>query len=161
MLETPPVNRTWSGGFYSVGGSGPKLPAVVFVPSGTVWDGRFANNGWMQELPDTITKLTWDNAALISPKTAKEKGLKQGDMVNVSVDDKSVDIAVLPVPGTADDVVVLPLGYGQNIQRSCVHRCWRERLPATKQQGPLGQFTVECYRRVRHIHLQQRRHILE
>jgi molybdopterin-containing oxidoreductase family iron-sulfur binding subunit len=112
-LETPPVNRTWSGGLYKVGGTGSKLPAVVFVPSGSVWDGRLANNGWMQELPDAITKLTWDNAALLSPKTAEEYGLKQGDMVNVSVGGNSVKIVVLPVPGTADDVVVLPLGYGR------------------------------------------------
>ena len=115
-LETPPVNRNWSGGQYKVGGSGPKLPAVVFVPSGSVWDGQFANNGWLQELPDTITKLTWDNAALISPKTAKEKGLKQGDMVYVRVGGNEVEIAVLPVPGTADDVVVLPLGYGRTFK---------------------------------------------
>ncbi len=113
MLETPPVNRNWSGGITKVAGRGPKLSAVVFVPSGSVWDGQFANNGWMQELPDTITKLTWDNAALISPKTAEEKGLKQGDLIEVIVDGKSIEIAVLPVPGTADDVVVLALGYGR------------------------------------------------
>ena len=116
MLETPPVNRTWSGGIYRVGGRGPKLPAVVFVPSGTVWDGRFANNGWMQELPDTITKLTWDNAALISPKTAAKLGVKQGDLLSVSAGSNTLEIAALPVPGTADDVVVLPLGYGRTFK---------------------------------------------
>ncbi|NJL34367.1 MAG: hypothetical protein HC893_11485, partial [Chloroflexaceae bacterium] len=42
---------------------------VTFRPSPSVWDGRFANNGWLQELPDPLTKLTWDNAALVGPRT--------------------------------------------------------------------------------------------
>ncbi|MEE2912479.1 MAG: TAT-variant-translocated molybdopterin oxidoreductase, partial [Planctomycetota bacterium] len=118
-LETPPVNRTWSGKTYKVGGSDPKLPAVVFVPSGSAWDGQFANNGWMQELPDTITKLTWDNAALISPKTAQKHNVKQGDLLKVVINSdhsNTLEIAALPVPGTADDVVVLPLGYGRTFK---------------------------------------------
>jgi MoCo/4Fe-4S cofactor protein with predicted Tat translocation signal len=109
-LEKPPVNRKAPNGGTVVGGVG---YTACFVPSGTVWDGRHANNGWLQELPDTITKLTWDNAALISPKTAKELGVKQGDMLKVAVGNKSLSIAALPVPGTADDVVILPLGYGR------------------------------------------------
>ncbi len=111
MLEKPPVNRKAPSGGTVVGGVG---YTACFVPSNTTWDGRHANNGWMQELPDTITKLTWDNAALISPKTAKTLGVKQGDVLKVSVGNKSVNIAALPVPGTADDVVILPLGYGRS-----------------------------------------------
>ncbi len=109
-LEKPPVNRKVPSGGTVVGGVG---YTACFVPSGTVWDGRHANNGWMQELPDTITKLTWDNAALISPKTANDLGVKQGDMLKISVGSKSVSIAALPIPGTADDVVILALGYGR------------------------------------------------
>ena len=110
MLEKPPVNRKTPNGGTVVGGVG---YTVCFVPSNSTWDGRHANNGWMQELPDTITKLTWDNAALISPKTADGLGVKQGDMLKVTAGNKSVTIAALPVPGTADDVVILPLGYGR------------------------------------------------
>ena len=103
------ANKAPKGGTV-VGGVG---YTACFVPSGTVWDGRHANNGWLQEMPDSITKLTWDNAGLISPKTAEALGVKQGDMLKVSVGSKSVSIAALPVPGTADDVIMLPLGYGR------------------------------------------------
>ena len=54
-----------------------------FVPDCKVYDGRFANNPWLQELPDPVTKLTWDNAALLSPATAKRLGLERGDVVEL------------------------------------------------------------------------------
>jgi molybdopterin-containing oxidoreductase family iron-sulfur binding subunit len=110
MLDKPPVNKRVPKGGTVVGGVG---YTVCFIPSGTIWDGRHANNGWLQELPDSITKLTWDNAALISPKTAEDLGVKQGDMLKISVGSKHASIAVLPIPGTADDVIMLPLGYGR------------------------------------------------
>ena len=109
-IETPPVNRTTPDFEAPVVGVGTTL---VFAASPTVWDGRFANNGWMQELPDSLTKLTWDNAALLSPATARELGVKLGDMLKIEVAKESVSIAALPVPGTADGVVILPLGYGR------------------------------------------------
>ena len=52
---------------------------IVFVPSPSLHDGRFANDGWLQELPDPLTKLTWDNPALVSPKTAETLGLANGE----------------------------------------------------------------------------------
>ena len=111
-LETPPVNRK----MMSMDDASTPIESgmeVIFVHSASVWDGKFANNGWMQELPDTITKLTWDNAALISLATAEQLGVKQGDMLKVTVGSTSIQIAALPVPGTADDCLVLPLGYGR------------------------------------------------
>ena len=56
---------------------------IVFVPSSALHDGRFANDGWLQELPDPLTKLTWDNPALVSPKTAKSLGLENEDLVRI------------------------------------------------------------------------------
>jgi len=82
----------------------------------SVYDGRYANNAWLQEIPDTITKLTWDNAALLSPKTAKEKGITTGDMVEIKVKgekERRLKIAAFVVPGIAENSIVVPLGYGR------------------------------------------------
>ena len=57
----------------------------VSAPDPTIWDGRFANNGWLQELPKPITKLTWDNAALISPRTAERIGVANHELVELSL----------------------------------------------------------------------------
>jgi molybdopterin-containing oxidoreductase family iron-sulfur binding subunit len=95
----------------------PKAPAsgieVTFVPSSSVWDGRYANNGWMQETPDPMTKLVWGNAALISVATARAKGVEDGDMVALQRDGMKVEAAVLTQPGLADNTVVISLGYGR------------------------------------------------
>ncbi len=86
---------------------------LVFTPSHSVYDGRYANNGWLQELPDPVTKLTWDNAALISPATAKEYSLTNGDIVELKLNGRGLEIPVWIVPGQADRTVVLPFGYGR------------------------------------------------
>ncbi len=86
---------------------------VAFVPSAQLWDGRNTNNGWMQELPDPITKLTWGNAALISSATAKEKGLKDGDVVTLQRGGLKLDVAVMIQPGQADNCATIALGYGR------------------------------------------------
>jgi len=98
----------------------------IFRPDPCVHDGRFANNGWLQELPKPITKLTWDNAALLSPRTASTLGLRQSvawrggehgkiysDVVDIALSNSKVTAATWTVPGQADGVVVLPLGYGR------------------------------------------------
>lgn len=82
----------------------------------SVYDGRYANNAWLQEIPDTITKLTWDNAALLSPKTAKEKGIRSGDFVEIAVkqdSEQKLKAAAFVVPGVAENTVALSLGYGR------------------------------------------------
>ena len=88
---------------------------VVFVPSPWLHDGRFANDGWLQELPDPITKLTWDNPALVSPKTAESLGITSGDVVRVDHAGRSLEIAASILPGMADGVVALTLGYGRQV----------------------------------------------
>jgi MoCo/4Fe-4S cofactor protein with predicted Tat translocation signal len=99
-------------------------PEIVLVRSYAMDDGRYANNGWLQELPDPITKLTWDNAALMSPTFAKRIGVTTGDLVNVSITEKTLDpagnpvkrdlvIAALVSPGHCDTSVTIPLGYGR------------------------------------------------
>ncbi|HUS05265.1 MAG TPA: 4Fe-4S dicluster domain-containing protein, partial [Bryobacteraceae bacterium] len=86
---------------------------IVFRPDASVWDGRFANNGWLQELPKPHTKLTWDNAAHISPVTAQRLGLQNEDLVELSYRGKSVKAPIWIVPGHANDCVVVHLGYGR------------------------------------------------
>jgi molybdopterin-containing oxidoreductase family iron-sulfur binding subunit len=86
---------------------------VVFRPDPTVYDGRFANNTWLQELPKSLTKLTWDNAALIAPQTADRLMLVSGDLVELKQGDTTVTIPVWLAPGHAADTLTLHLGYGR------------------------------------------------
>ena len=86
---------------------------VVFLPSPSLHDGRFANDGWLQELPDPVTKLTWDNPALVSPKTAESLGLANEEMIRVDYAGRSLELPVWILPGMADGVVALTLGYGR------------------------------------------------
>jgi molybdopterin-containing oxidoreductase family iron-sulfur binding subunit len=86
---------------------------IAFASDPKVYDGRFANSVWLQELPHPITKLTWENAAMVSEGTAKALGLEDGDIVEISYRDRHVDAPIMLVPGHADDVVTLPLGYGR------------------------------------------------
>ncbi|WP_257449301.1 TAT-variant-translocated molybdopterin oxidoreductase [Archangium lipolyticum] len=86
---------------------------VNFVPDYKVYDGQFANMSWLQELADPISKMTWDNAAYISPATAKDLDLNPGDVAKLTYGGRSLEVPVWIIPGTADGVVVLPLGYGR------------------------------------------------
>jgi molybdopterin-containing oxidoreductase family iron-sulfur binding subunit len=76
-------------------------------------DGRFANNGWLQEAADPVTKVTWDNAALLGPKTAAALGVATGDLVRLELAGRSLEIVALVAPGQADFSVSVPLGYGR------------------------------------------------
>jgi len=87
---------------------------VVFVPSPSLHDGRFANDGWLQELPDPLTKLTWDNPALVSPRTAETLGVAGEDLVRLESGGRAIELPVWVVPGMADGVVALTLGYGRS-----------------------------------------------
>jgi Fe-S-cluster-containing dehydrogenase component/anaerobic selenocysteine-containing dehydrogenase len=87
---------------------------VLFAPDPAVWDGSYANNAWLQELPRPLTKLTWDNAALIAPATADDLGLVSGDVVNISAPDgQGLSAPIWVLPGQAAHTITLPLGYGR------------------------------------------------
>ncbi len=88
--------------------------ALVFVADPSVHDGRFANNAWLQEVPDPLTKLTWDNAALLAPRTAERFGVRDGDLVRLEVAGRALEVAAYRLPGMAEDTVGLPLGYGRS-----------------------------------------------
>lgn len=98
---------------------------IVFKPDTKIFDGRFANNGWLMELPDPITKITWDNVALMSPATAGGFGVEfprssilrapadEEPMVSITSNGKTVELAIWVVPGHADDSITIYTGYGR------------------------------------------------
>jgi molybdopterin-containing oxidoreductase family iron-sulfur binding subunit len=86
---------------------------VIFCRDSKVDDGRYANNGWMQELPDPVTKMTWDNAVLVSRKTARELGVANGDIVEITLNGRSVKGPIWTQPGMADYSLGLAFGYGR------------------------------------------------
>jgi MoCo/4Fe-4S cofactor protein with predicted Tat translocation signal len=108
---------------------------VIFATDASVYDGRWIDNGWLQEAPDPVSKLTWDNAALIAPKTAKELGIydeiiqlettfasrspddegqnRKSPVISLKVNGKTLEIPVLVSFGQAENTVIIPLGYGQ------------------------------------------------
>ena len=86
---------------------------LVFMPSRQVFDGRFANSGWLQEMPDPITKMVWGNAAFVDPLTAKAIGVSQGQLLKVTAGGGTVKVPVFIQPGNAIGSIGVMLGYGR------------------------------------------------
>ncbi|MBV8921139.1 TAT-variant-translocated molybdopterin oxidoreductase [Bradyrhizobium sp.] len=86
---------------------------IVFRPDPTVWDGQFANVGWLQELPKPLTTVTWSNVIAVSPTLAKRIMAVNGDHVEVTVGERRVSGPLWIMPGQADNTVALYLGYGR------------------------------------------------
>ena len=91
---------------------------VTFARDAKVYDGRFANITWLQELPDPVSKLTWDNAAYIAPAMAQGLGVRSGDLLTVSVGGASLSMAAWVTPGMADRSVRVHLGYGRTAEHA-------------------------------------------
>jgi Fe-S-cluster-containing dehydrogenase component len=87
--------------------------AIGFASDYSTLDGEFANNAWLQELPRPHNKLTWDNAALISPASARELGVATGDVLALRAGSRSLQAPAWILPGQADHIITLPLGYGR------------------------------------------------
>jgi MoCo/4Fe-4S cofactor protein with predicted Tat translocation signal len=100
QIGAPPANR------------GAALTAL-FRPDEGNWDGRYADNPWLLEMARPFTRLTWDNAALIAPATAKRLGVKTHDVVEIALGDTKLKAPVFVLPGQAPDCVTLPLGWGR------------------------------------------------
>jgi len=86
---------------------------IVFKPDYCVWDGTYANIGWQQELPRPLTKITWDNAALISPEDAERLDLTTGEIVELAYRGGSVRAPIYVMPGQARGSITVHLGYGR------------------------------------------------
>jgi Fe-S-cluster-containing dehydrogenase component/anaerobic selenocysteine-containing dehydrogenase len=92
---------------------GPGTLEVTFAPCPKMIDGRHANNTWLQEMPDPITKLVWDNAAILSSATAAALNVANKDMITIRLGPLSITAAVWIVPGQADNSIALTLGWGR------------------------------------------------
>jgi molybdopterin-containing oxidoreductase family iron-sulfur binding subunit len=88
---------------------------ILFRPDVSLRDGRYANNGWLQELPQRFSSLTWDNAALISPELAEKQHLENGDVIELTFRGRKLTAPVWIQSGQAKNSVTLPLGYGREI----------------------------------------------
>ncbi len=86
---------------------------INFRRDPSVYDGQFANNGWLQELPKPMSKLTWDNAVLVGPKMAEREGLKTEDMVTLELNGRKISAPVWVQAGHPDNSVTVYLGYGR------------------------------------------------
>ncbi len=86
---------------------------IVFRPDPTVYDGRFSNLGWMQELPKPVTNLSWDNAAILSGATLTELKLEEDDILELTVNGLKVNAPVIVAPGQPDKTITVYLGYGR------------------------------------------------
>jgi len=101
--------------------SAPNVPAptskdsleIIFRPDPSIYDGRWSNVGWLQELPKPVTNLSWDNAALLSGATLEKLGLEEDDIVELTVGNGKVKAPVIVVPGHPDNSVTVHLGYGR------------------------------------------------
>ncbi len=109
--STPPPVPTQS----QLGGSkrSEKEVEVTFAQSPFSYDGRYANNAWLQETPDFMTKVVWDNYCLIAPDTAEQLGIKNYDKVTIKIGDKSVTLPAYTIPGQAKSSIALVLGGGR------------------------------------------------
>ena len=86
---------------------------LLFRPDPTLHDGSLATNGWLQELPKPITKLVWDNALIVSPKTAQDLGLAMEGKAEIDLAGRKLEVGVWVQPGHADACATLHLGYGR------------------------------------------------
>jgi molybdopterin-containing oxidoreductase family iron-sulfur binding subunit len=90
---------------------------IIFRPDPTVYDGRFANVGWLQELPKPVTSLSWDNAAIVSGATLSKWNLEEDDIIEITVGNGRVKAPVIVAPGHPDNSITVYLGYGREVGR--------------------------------------------
>jgi molybdopterin-containing oxidoreductase family iron-sulfur binding subunit len=86
---------------------------IIFRPDPNIYDGRWSNVGWLQELPKPVTNLSWDNAAILSGATLAALGLEEDDIVELTVGTGRVTAPVIAAPGHPDNAVTVHLGYGR------------------------------------------------
>jgi molybdopterin-containing oxidoreductase family iron-sulfur binding subunit len=107
------VRADWANGVQRAAPPASGSVEIVFRPDPAVYDGSFASNSWLLELPRPLTKLTWDNVALLSPATAERFSLANEDVVELQYAERTVRAPVWILPGQADNSIGVSLGYGR------------------------------------------------
>ncbi len=132
------------------GGDGLELTAHL---SASVHDGRYANNGWLQELPDPISKITWDNALFLSPATAGELGVETGDLLRISRGEATLEAPAFVLPGQADGSLAIELGFGREHAGRVGNGVGANAYALLTQAAPFGAsgFSVEKIRGSREL----------
>ncbi len=115
--ELPPVDVKVAGNIAETVGL-TQAPTVgefelELVQDHKLFDGRFANNAWLQEMPEPLSKITWDNAAWLAPEVIKQLGLKKGDLIRLTAGDRTLDVPVFAMPGQSPRTIKVSLGYGR------------------------------------------------
>jgi MoCo/4Fe-4S cofactor protein with predicted Tat translocation signal len=101
---------------FQVPRGGGKVQEIVFQTSYALYDGRYSNNGWLQELPDPVTKIMWDNCAVVSTRTAAELGIKNHQLIRISSKGNELVLPAWIMPGQADGSITIALGYGRTAE---------------------------------------------
>ncbi len=114
QTPTPTVARVQSANMATMSFDPPVSGIELnFRPDPKIYDGRFANNGWLQELPSPISKITWDNAAIMSLKMAEELGVTNDSVIALNANGQTVEAGVYIQPGMAQNAITVHLGYGR------------------------------------------------
>lgn len=130
--------------------------ALVLHANVGMLDGRHAYNPWLQELPDPIAKIAWDNYVSLSPATAERMGVREGEIVRVEADGVALELPVFVQPGQHDGVAAIPLGYGSELSErfGTVGPRWLEGRPTLNENGQVGWNAAPLLRLERHGVLQ-------
>jgi MoCo/4Fe-4S cofactor protein with predicted Tat translocation signal len=120
VLDLSGQDREKTSGARSFNGASLRVPAVskkegleLVLFENVMGDGRYANNSWLQEMPDPIMKVSWGNPLCVSPQLAKKLGLEDGRVVRLTVNGRTIETPVYIQPGLHDDVVAMAVGYGR------------------------------------------------
>jgi molybdopterin-containing oxidoreductase family iron-sulfur binding subunit len=113
-LQPPPVPQQMALSCKAPAPSPKENIEIIFRPDPNVYDGRWSNVGWLQELPKPITNLSWDNAAIVSGATLTAHGLEEDDIIEITVNGRKVNAPVIVAPGHPDNSITVHLGYGRS-----------------------------------------------
>lgn len=134
-----PVDTAWrSGAVQSVSMPPGASLSLLLRPDPHIWDGRFNNNAWLQELPRPLTKLTWDNPLLLSPADGQRLNVHNGDRVTLSIGKSSVTLPAWIMPGQAEGCIVGLLGFGRRVVGTVGEGTGFDLYPLAYEQGQVA-----------------------